>query len=60
MCRAFNFCNPQKVEAIIEYLFDHSNQKKKEKKKALCSKIGAEAVRPKCSQSDPSNGIEHN
>lgn len=58
MCRAFNFCNPQKVEAIIEYLFDHSNQKKK--KKALCCKIGAEAVCPKCSQSDPSNGIEHN
>lgn len=57
MCRAFNFCNPQKVEAIIAYLFDHPNQKKK---KALCSKIGAETVRPKCLQSDPSNGIEHN
>lgn len=28
MCRAFNFCNPQKVEAIIEYLFDHFNKKK--------------------------------
>lgn len=39
MCRAFNFCNPQKVEAIIEYLFDHSNQKKKKKKKLSVVKL---------------------
>lgn len=26
MCRAFNFCNPLKVEAIMKYLFDHSKK----------------------------------
>lgn len=28
MCRAFNFCNPLQVEAIMKYLFDHSKKVK--------------------------------
>lgn len=50
MCRAFNFCNPLQVEAIMKYLFDHSKK----------SEVDAPTILPTAYQSDPANGIGRN
>lgn len=60
MCRAFNFCNRLKVEAIMEYLFDHSKKKRRKEERKLSVVKPVLWLFSKGYCTDPTNGIPHN